>query len=183
MGIRPSAMAPSCNERVHARREAHASRPASREARQVGTAYLEEHIHALDAPGTAAWASGAIASAGRGCGGCECEQAPSYSASPGLRDPRRLLFEVKPEHEARGTATRLRGKRQKRREDTVGDVRRVQRSWTAGPECALFFLSLLARTVFSSSTRWLTFHRFNSSQWSCSSSSTSRLCLWTCARA
>jgi hypothetical protein len=55
---------------------------------------------------------------------------------------------MKPE----GTATRLKGKRRKRREETVGDVRRVQRSRTAGPECALLFLE---RTVLSSSTRWV----------------------------
>jgi hypothetical protein len=46
----------------------------------------------------------------------------------------------------------MRRERRKRREESVGDVRRVQRSRTAGPECALFFLSLLALTVFSSST-------------------------------
>jgi hypothetical protein len=58
---------------------------------------------------------------------------------------------MKPE----GTATQMRRKWVKWREETVGDVRRVQRSRTAGPECALFFLSLLALTVFSSSSPWL----------------------------
>jgi hypothetical protein len=54
---------PVVHERVEARREARASQPASRGTQEAGAAYQEEDIHALAAPGTAAWASGASASA------------------------------------------------------------------------------------------------------------------------
>jgi hypothetical protein len=173
------------HERVDARREARASRPASRGAREVGTAYREEDVHALGAPRTAVWASGASASAVEDAEDAR-DNRPRAALRVGGYESEKLIVR----NEAKGNGDAAEGEeaeaegRKRRRRPTrsaLADRRAGVCALLPLPPRAhgLLVLNALALSLLAV----LGIHRICSPQWSSSPSSSSRRCLCTYARA